>query len=434
MAGRRSRSTHAPDTAARCDVLIPTSTFPAGPDDHQPAFVRDQLVALRRVDPSLRFAVLAPRDDRGDTPAFTRHDAYDEYRFRYMWPRRAERLAGRGILPQLKANPLYWLTVPPFFAGEVIALLRLTRRLRPRLLYAHWFTPQAIAAAIVGAITRTPFVFTSHAQDAAVLARLPWAGPRIARWVTGRATAATFVGVRTRAKLEALLPPSQRARVAPRFAVMPMGADEGLLALPPRDSAAGTSPTILFLGRLAEKKGVHVLLPAFAALRASHPDARLVIAGDGPWRAQLEHQARDGLGLDERAVDFAGYVTGDAKRALLAAADVHVLPSVTADDGDAEGMPVSLLEGLASGSVCVATASSGADEVIADGVSGFLVEERDEAQLAVALARALDLPSQERRSIQSAARRTAEGLVWPVMARRHHAHLLEPVLGPPPAP
>src|SRR5690606_4337786 len=138
---------------------------------------------------------------------------------------------------------------------------------------------------------------------------------------------------------------------APRFAVLPMGADPTLLDLPVRGGAGVGPPTILFLGRLAEKKGVHLLLPAFAALRATHPDARLVIAGDGPWRERLERQARTGLGLGEHAVRFAGYVTGDAKRALLAEAHVYVLPSITTADGDAEGLPVSLLEGLAAGCV-----------------------------------------------------------------------------------
>jgi glycosyltransferase involved in cell wall biosynthesis len=406
-----------------------TSTFPAGPDDPVPAFVRDQVLAWPAMDPGLRFAVLAPRDDRSDSPAHTRHAGFDEYRFRYAWPKRVERLAGRGILPQLKANPLYWLTVPPFVVAETLALLRLTRRLRPRLIYAHWFTPQALTAAVVGRVTGTRFVFTSHAQDAAILGRVPWIGPRVARWAAGRADAASVSSRRTRAKLDALLTPTQRASMAQRCAVIPMGADHSLMTLPVRDAPPGDTPTVLFLGRLAEKKGVQILLPAFADLRATHPRARLVIAGDGPWRDRLERQARVDLGLGDDAVHFAGYVTGDAKRALLGAADIFVLPSVTTGS-DAEGLPVSLLEGLASGLLCIATASSGADEVISDGADGFLVDEGSPAQLTDALRRAFALGDDDRRRMRTQARRTAESFVWPAVAKRLHAHLLEPTVGP----
>lgn len=411
-------------------MLVATSTFPAGPDDHVPAFVRDQIIAWKSLRPSLRFAVLAPREDRADTPLLTRHAEFDEYRFRYAWPKRVERLAGRGILPQLKANPLYWLTVPSFVVAEIVGLLRITRRLRPKLIYAHWFTPQAIAAAVVGRLTGTPFVFTSHAHDAAVLGSVPLAGRAIARWVSVRATAATFDGVRTRRKLEALLKPGQAAHLAPRFAVMPMGTDPALLARTRPSGSRGTSPTLVFLGRLAEKKGCHYLLAAFARVADSHPDARLVIAGDGPWRDRLERQARTELGLDERQVRFLGYTTGEAKRDLLASADVYVLPSITADSGDAEGLPVSLLEGLAAGAVCIATASSGADEVISDGENGLLIDERSVEALVTALRCALTMGTTDRAAIRKGARETAERFVWPNIAREHYDHLLAATLGP----
>ena len=146
-------------------VLVAASTFAANDGDPVPAFVRDQIIALQDIQPDLKVSVLAPHDKRSGTKSFTRHDAYDEYRFHYFWPFSYEKLAGRGIMPALKANPLNYFLIPPFFLGEFIALHRLTRRIKPDVLYAHWFTPQGIVCRWVGFFTGTPFVFTTHASD-----------------------------------------------------------------------------------------------------------------------------------------------------------------------------------------------------------------------------------------------------------------------------
>jgi glycosyltransferase involved in cell wall biosynthesis len=92
---------------------------------------------------------------------------------------------------------------------------------------------------------------------------------------------------------------------------------------------------------------------------------------------------------------------------------------VIADDGDAEGLPVSLLEGLAAGRVCVATYESGADDIVTDGVDGFLVPQRDVTALAGAVVRASRLPVQEAERIGTAARECAAAFSWPRVARRH---------------
>lgn len=143
----------------------------------------------------------------------------------------------------------------------------------------------------------------------------------------------------------------------------------------------GTAPRaaygqrVLFIGRLDAVKGVPVLLEAFAALRATVPDARLTLVGDGPDRAGLEAQAA-GLG---DAVRFTGYLTQQAVAAELDAHDVLVLPSF------AEGVPMVLMEAMASRLPVVATRVGGVAELVEDGVSGFLVPPGDAASLAARL-------------------------------------------------
>ena len=146
---------------------------------------------------------------------------------------------------------------------------------------------------------------------------------------------------------------------------------------------------VLFVGRLAAVKGVPLLLEAFARLREPHGDARLTLVGDGPERATLEARAAD-LGLDE-AVQFTGYRTQDEVAALLAGADMLVLPSF------AEGLPVVLMEALASRIPVIATPVAGVSELVRDGETGLLVPPGDIDSLTAALDRLLGDPELCRR-------------------------------------
>lgn len=396
-------------------ILVIASTFPAHDDDPVPAFVRDQIIALKKADPELSFAVLAPHDKRSNTKSFTRHDAYDEYRFHYFWPFGAEKLAGRGIMPALKANPLNYLLIPFLFAGEFFALLSLIQRFRPDLLYAHWFTPQAINARLAGALTGIPFVFTTHASDVDVWHKIPFFGPRIVRGNARKARAFTAVSRRSMAKLERFFESTSWDKLKTRSAIIPMGVD-----LPATTQVKPISPTertILFIGRLAEKKGVQYLLPAFSEVSKQASNVRLVIAGDGPMRGELEDQAKE-LGLTDR-VTFPGFVSGDAKWNLLQAADLYVVPSIITKSGDAEGLPVSLMEGLAYGKVCIATNESGADDILTDGVDGFLIPQQDSTALANKIIQALNLSDEAVLTIQSSAQATATQFSWQTIADQY---------------
>lgn len=398
-------------------ILVVASTFPSSDKDHVPAFVKEQVKAMASADTSLQFIVLAPHDARSDTAPYRKHAYYDEYRFHYMWPRATEKLAGRGILPTLQANPLYYLVIPAFFVGEYIALLRLTRKERPDVIYAHWFTPQAIIARLVGSSTNTPFVFTTHASDVSVWRKVRFLGPRIVRSNVRKARAFTAVSRRSMAKLSSFFDSNEWEHLVAKSKILPMGIDfPSSISV----SLSGREPNsnILFVGRLAEKKGVQYLLPAFADLLATHTDATLTVAGDGPLLKQLKSQAAS-LGLGEQSVRFPGYVTGESKQSLLNSHDIFVVPSIITASGDAEGLPVSLMEGMAAGKICIATNESGADDFIAPGKNGFLVPHKNSKLLTRVLASAIGLTSHEREVMATKARVTASQFSWDTVASEH---------------
>jgi len=152
---------------------------------------------------------------------------------------------------------------------------------------------------------------------------------------------------------------------------------------------APAAPTFFGVGRFVDKKAPYLTLLAFRSVHERFPEARLVLAGDGPL-LEATRNLRQVLGLDA-AVDLPGSLPHDAvSRAMLSATAFvqHSLePRVGPSQGDCEGTPVAVLEAMTCGLPVVATRHAGIGEVLEDGVTGLLVEERDVAGMAAAMAR-----------------------------------------------
>lgn len=143
-----------------------------------------------------------------------------------------------------------------------------------------------------------------------------------------------------------------------------------------RTRAPGEPVRILSVARLEESKGLEFALRAVARLIRDHRlDVRYGIAGGGSLRKELEGLA-DALGIAGR-VTFFGPQSRPAVRDLMARHDLFLLPSTTTADGGQEGIPGTVREAMATGMPVVSTWHSGIPELVADGVSGFLVPERD---------------------------------------------------------
>lgn len=138
---------------------------------------------------------------------------------------------------------------------------------------------------------------------------------------------------------------------------------------------------VLSVARLTEKKGLEY---ALAGVTQARSNIACTIIGTGP----LDQPLRELAGSAKPGViNFAGEQPQHKVFEALQQADVFLLPSVTAADGDMEGVPVVLMEAMAKGVIVLATRHSGIPELIDDGVSGLLVAERDSAAIANALDR-----------------------------------------------
>lgn len=167
---------------------------------------------------------------------------------------------------------------------------------------------------------------------------------------------------------------------------------------PPAGGWPDGGPHVLAVGRLVPAKGLDLLLAAWCGLAAAHPRSRLVLAGDGPLRNELEAMARR-LGVGASVV-FLGVRTDVPD--LLRRADVYVSASRT------EGMSNALLEALASGCAAAATRVGAAEDLIADRENGLLVAPESESDLRRALGELLGDADLRGRLGGSARRRVEE--------------------------
>jgi colanic acid/amylovoran biosynthesis glycosyltransferase len=177
-----------------------------------------------------------------------------------------------------------------------------------------------------------------------------------------------------------------------RIELLRMGVDVDRIPFVVRSIDPGQPVRILSVCRLVEKKGIDFALRALHELGRLRPALRwsYEIAGDGPVRASLERLTHE-LGL-ESCVHFTGAISEEAVRAKLYECEIFLQPSVTADSGDMEGVPVSLMNAMAAGVPVLSTFHRGIPELISDGVEGLLAPERDYLSLARNICTLLDSP------------------------------------------
>ncbi|WP_442932469.1 glycosyltransferase family 4 protein [Micromonospora sp. NBC_01699] len=180
-----------------------------------------------------------------------------------------------------------------------------------------------------------------------------------------------------------------------------------------RKRFAGDGPLVTFAGRLVYEKGVQHLIAGLPRLRREHPGLRLVIAGDGPYRGELEADI-DRYGV-RGAVTMPGFLGGSDLPAMMAASDCFAVPSIY------EPFGMVALEGAAAGAPLAVAATGGLAEIVQTGVTGMTFEPKDPDALADAV-HALLVDSDRARQLARRARRmVADDYGWASIAQRTSA-------------
>lgn len=170
-----------------------------------------------------------------------------------------------------------------------------------------------------------------------------------------------------------------------KIATIRLGVDCEAFDYKLRTIPAGRPTRFITIGRMTEKKGHRFTIQAFSQLVSRRPDLDLSldIVGNGPLFVDMRNLAEASGHLDR--IQFHGGLPHQEIKRLLDEAHIFVLPSVTAADGDMEGIPVSIMEAMAMGLPVISTRHSGIPELVVDGSSGRLVDEKDVPALSSAM-------------------------------------------------
>lgn len=323
-----------------------------------------------------------------------------------LW--RMFRLAWRTRSPGARAA-LYQL----FYMVEALVLGRHLRAQGVTHIHNHFAGPSATVAMLTSELTGIPYSFTLHGP-ADLLEGQKW---RLDEKVA-RARFVACISHFARSQLMFFSDPAHWDRLR----IIHCGIQPERYDRPQLPRAPGPL-RLAFVGRFAPAKGLRVLLEAVQIARAQGTDLHLTLVGDGPDRAALETLAAP-MG---EAVTFTGYQTQDEVAETMAQMDVFVMASF------AEGVPVVLMEAMASGKPVIATRIAGIAELVQDGVNGALVAPGDAAGLAQAItAMASDPDSRSRMGAEGRRKVQAE---FDIRAEaRRLDRLLAGDLGPTPRP
>jgi colanic acid/amylovoran biosynthesis glycosyltransferase len=241
------------------------------------------------------------------------------------------------------------------------------KRSQPTLVHAHFASGGRTALPLARAL-HVPLVVTLHGKDVTVRGGAPDRYRGLGKYASLFICVSEFI--RDRA-IEAGFPSG-------KLRVHYIGIDRTMfspLISPER------SKDVLFVGRLVEKKGCEYVLRAMQRVQRAHRDCDLTVIGDGPLRPALEALATD-LKIRCR---FRGAQPAEIVREALQGARIFCGPSVTAADGDSEGLGMVFAEAQAMGIPVVSTTHGGIPEVVVHQLTGLLVPERDYSALADAL-------------------------------------------------
>lgn len=274
-----------------------------------------------------------------------------------------------------------------FFISALFKLFSMVRRYDIDIIHAHFLIPPGLIAVLVGRLTRKKVAVTVHGSDIFIQAKNPILRSLI-KYTLKKADIIAVVDETIRDKIVEL----EIDGMGSKIKITPNAVDLEKFNPQNRSSVLeeiglNTQPVILFVGNLVPQKGLKYLLQAKKQMKTP---AQLVIVGDGPLMYELQKMVKTGKIKDV-------YFTGKRRdvNQIMPGADVFVLPSTS------EGLPITLIEALASGLPAVATDVGGVKELITSDV-GFIIEPRNTEELTEALDQILENTQRRKKMAQTA--------------------------------
>ena len=355
-------------------VMALTSVYPRAEGDPEVPWLRTLLGTIGSKGAMIR--VLAPAWK--GLPDH-RIEGIPVLRFRYA-PKDLEILTGEeGAPSKMARNPKLKLLAIPYMLFGAIRCIRECWKWRPHVLYSNWPFPHTLMAMPASWLFNIPIVSEFYGAELLLRRKSPWV-ERFLRMAILNSRRVLAISTYTAGQVREIEPVS--VSIVPYGGSCPVQLED---APPPPPGA----PTILFVGRHVERKGIRYLIEAMEHI-AHQPAPTLCIAGHGDLTEELKAQAAASPAADR--IRFAGRVSAERLDALYRECSVFVLPSIVDSRGDTEGLGTVPLEAYEHLRPVVASRVGGIPDVVKDAITGYLVPPEDPKALAEAIDQILDDP------------------------------------------
>jgi len=398
-------------------VLILTSTFPRWNNDKTPPFI---LHLARHLQRYFKVFVIAPHFPGAKTKE--KLGEIEIYRFRYFLDPLEKLCYEGGGFSKVRKNLWLNFLLPFYFIAAFVSTLILVRKKKIELINAHWVLPQGLIAVLMKKLTKTPVLITIHGTDVFGLRNFFFV--LLKKYALNLVDSIFTVSQRLKEEVDKLI--SHKSR---KIKVVSMGVDINYFRRQAtknkfliKSKYGMKRKIVVFVGRLVETKGVNYLIDAIAKVKEKFPSILLLVVGEGPLRRNLEKQAKESH-LQEN-IHFLGWIDNRDLPGFYGAADVFVSPAFESSAGS-EGLGLTFVEALASGTVVVGTKVGGIEDIIKDKQNGFLVPPGDPHKLAEAIIKILASVNLQRRLKSNSLKFIKERFDWKIIAKKYQKEIKE---------
>ena len=391
------------------NVLVTATTFPRWKDDAEPNFVYvlSNLLAKK----GYNITVLAPH--HYGAKKFEILGNLKVYRFPYFYPLRFQRLCYEGgVLENIRKSFIAKIQVPFLFISELFYTTRIIKKEKIDLIHAHWVIPQGVIAAIIKKLYKIPFIATAHAGDIFPIRKNML--KNLARFALKNSS---YITVNSSFTKNSIL----KIYNANNIEVIPMGIN--LNEFNPKkmenklkNKYGSENKLILFVGRLAKKKGVEYLIKSMPLVLKNLPRTKLLVIGYGPEKIKLLNLTKE-LKIEDNVI-FIGKVRNQDLPKYYATADLFVGPSIVTETGDTEGLGIVFLEALASGTCVIGSNVGGIPDIIKHNKTGILVQQKNSHQLAKAIVKILRNEKLSKRLVKNGQLHVKNNYSWNLVGKK----------------
>jgi glycosyltransferase involved in cell wall biosynthesis len=385
-------------------ILVLASTFPRWKNDTIPPFVFE---LEKRLAKDFEIHVLAPHDK--GAKKYEIMEQVHVHRFQYFWPAKYETLcSGGGILPNLKRNKLLYIQALTLILFELIAAIKLVKKLKIDLIHAHWIIPQGIVAYTLKKFYNISYIVTTHGGDIYGLQNKLFFNMK--KVILENAKSITVVSTAIKKEIHKKINPNLKIEV------ISMGVDSKLFNPNKYDENLKkkyniNGPLLLFVGRLDERKGIKYLLNALPSIIKMFPKTKLLIIGEGPLEAELKSISTD-LNLDKNVI-FTGPITHTSLPSFYSTADIYIGPSLT------EGFGLTFVEAAFSGCIPIGTNVGGIPDIIQNNSTGYLVEKHDSINISSNVLKILNDKKLFKKLKSNARSSTTKKFNWDIISKKY---------------